>query len=67
MKVKEEVQELCIEFMKTEIGSKRWKEIKHELIYKWKFTPFSLLALFESEPTIEYNDENFSLVIEKVI
>lgn len=65
MKIKKEVKDLCIEFMEVEIGSERWKEIEYELTHKWKFTPFNLLALFGKHPTIEYNDENFSLVNEE--
>ena len=64
MRVKKEVKDLCVEFVKEETNSKRWKEIEYELTHKWKFTPLNLLALWEKHPTIEYNDENFSLVNE---
>lgn len=65
MKIKEEVRKLCIEFINEKIGSERWDDIEHELRHKWKFTPFDLLALFQNLPTIEYNDDNFSLVNEE--
>lgn len=65
MQIKEEVKKLCVEFINEEIGSERWKEIERELMHRWKFTPFNLLALFQNPPTIEYNDENFALVNEK--
>lgn len=65
MKIKREVKKLCLEFIKEETGSERWEEIENELTRKWRFTPFSLLALFSNPPTIEYNDENFSLVHER--
>ena len=65
MKIKEEVKKLCFEFINEEIDSERWNNIERELRHKWKFTPFNLLALFYDPPTIEYNDENFSLVNEE--
>jgi len=65
MKVKKEVRELCVKFCNAEIDSKEWNEAKDELIHKWKFTPFNLLALFDSNPTIEYNTENMNLILEK--
>jgi len=65
MKVKQEVRELCVKFCNAEIDSKEWNKAKDELIRKWKFTPFNLLALFGPNPTIEYNTENMNLVLEK--
>ncbi|MBA7564151.1 hypothetical protein ES708_05813 [subsurface metagenome] len=65
LKVKKEVKELCLEFIKEKTGTTRWKELLRELEYKWKFTAFNLLALFGNPPTIEYNDDNFSLVLEE--
>jgi len=44
---------------------KEWNEVKDELLKKWKFTPFNLLALHGKHPTIEYNNENISLVLEE--
>lgn len=64
MKIKEEVKDLCLEFIKEKVNTPRWKEIEYELEYKWKFTAFNMLALFGNPPTIEYNDNNFSLVNE---
>lgn len=66
MKVKEEVKQLCLKMVNAEINSREWNEARDELILKWKFTPFNLLALYGSQPTIEYNDENMSLVLEEV-
>lgn len=65
MKIKKEVRELCVKMRNAEVGSKEWNEVKDELIRKWKFTPFNLLALYGSAPTIEYNDENLFLVLEE--
>ena len=65
LKVRKEVRKLCVKMRNAEIDSKEWNEAKDELIRKWKFTPFNLLALYGSKPTIEYNDENFSLVLEE--
>ena len=65
MRVRKEVRELCVKMRNAEIDSKKWKEASDELQRKWKFTPFNLLALYGSEPTIEYNDENFSLVMDE--
>ena len=64
MRIKQEVKDLCIEFRRENINSKRWKEIEYELIHKWKFTPYNLLSLWGNCPAIEYNDENKSYVIE---
>lgn len=64
MRIKKEVKDLCLEYIKIGTSSKREEEIEYELIHKWKFTPFNLLALFQNPPIIEYNDENFSLVNE---
>jgi len=64
MAIKKEVRELCLKMIKSKIGSKEWEEAKEELINKWKFTPFSLLALYSSPPTIELTDENVALVME---
>jgi hypothetical protein len=49
----------------SEVGSKEWEEAKEELIRKWRFTPFNLLALYEPEPTIEFNEENMFLIMEE--
>jgi len=65
MKVRKEVRELCVKMINAEVGSEEWDKVKDELIRKWKFTPFNLLALYSSSPTIEFNDENFSLVLKE--
>lgn len=65
MRVRKEVRELCVKMRNAEIDSKEWKEASDELQRKWKFTPFNLLALYGLRPTIEYNPENSSLVLEK--
>ena len=65
MKIKEEVKKICLEFIKEKVGTAHWEKLKYELKYKWKFTAFNILALFGSPPTIEYNDDNFSLVLEE--
>jgi len=65
MKVKQEVRELCVRFRNEQSGSTEWKRLKDILEKKYKFTPFNLLALFGLNPIIEYNDENFSLVMEE--
>ena len=67
MKVREEVRKLCLKMRNAEIDSKEWNEAKDELIRKWKFTPFNLLALYGSHPTIEYNPENIGLVLEREV
>jgi len=64
MPVKKEVKELCLKMLNSKVGSKEWEEAKDELIKKWKFTPFNLLALYGTKPTIELNDENIHLVLE---
>jgi hypothetical protein len=64
MPIKKEVKELCLKMLNSKINSKEWNEAKDELIKKWKFTPFNLLALYSSTPTIEFNDENMHLVLE---
>lgn len=65
MRVKKEVRQLCAKVCNSKIGSDEWKQATDELQKKWKFTPFNLLALVGSNPTIEYNSENMSLVLEK--
>ena len=65
MRIKKEVRELCLKMRNAEVGSEEWNEAKDELIRRWKFTPFNLLALYEAEPTIEFNDENMFLIIEE--
>jgi len=65
MKVRKEVRELCLKMRNSEIDSEEWKEASDELQRKWKFTPFNLLALYGSHPTIEYNNENMVLVLEE--
>ena len=67
MKIKKEVKQLCVKFCNAKIDSKEWNEASEELQRKWKFTPFNLLALVGSHPTIEYNNENMFLVCEKEI
>jgi len=64
MPVKKEVKELCLKMLNSKVGSKEWEEAKDELINKWKFTSFNLLALYGTKPTIELNDENMHLVLE---
>jgi len=64
MKVKQEVRDLCQQFRSAEVGSPESKKLEDILKSKYKFTAFSLLALFENPSTIEYNDENFGLVME---
>lgn len=64
MRVKKEVRDICLAFRKTKIGSKEFEELKKVLLTKYKFTPFNLLALFQSPSTIEYNSENIHLVTE---
>lgn len=66
LKIKEDVKKICLGFIKEKVGTARWKELEYELKYKWKFTAFNILALFGNPPTIEYNDDNFSLVLEEV-
>ena len=63
MRVRKEIRELCVKFRNAEIDSQDWNKAKDELIKKWKFTPFNLLALYGSQPTIEYNDGNMALVL----
>ena len=65
LKVKKEVKKTCLEFIKEKVGTTRWEELENELKHKWKFTAFNILALFGNPPTIEYNDDNFSLVLEE--
>ena len=62
--IKQKVKDLCVELRKTEIGTERWKEIKRQLLNKWKFTAFNLLALFQNPPTIEYSQENVDLILQ---
>ena len=64
MRIKKEVKELCLKMLNSTVGSEEWRKAKDELIKKWKFTPFNLLALYESEPVIEFNDDNLFLIIE---
>jgi len=64
IKIKKEVKEICLEFIKEKVNTTRWEELEYELKHKWKFNAFNLMALFENPPTIEYNDDNFSLVLE---
>ena len=65
MKVKKEVVKLCLQMCNSKTGSEEWKKASDELQKKWKFTPYNLLALYGSHPTIEYNDENMALVLEE--
>jgi len=66
MKVKKEVKDLCVDLINAhKKGNKdEFKRIEGILENKYKFTPYSLLALFYNPPIIEYNDNNFSLVME---
>jgi len=64
MKVRKEVRELCLKMCNNKIGSKEWNEASEELIRKWKFTPYNLLALVGPHPTIECNNENMALIRE---
>lgn len=64
MKIKEEVKNLCIEFINENIGSERWEEIHRILEIKYGFTAFDLLALFRKSPIIEYTTENINLIME---
>ena len=65
-RIKQEVKELCLRFRNADTESEEFKKLQNLLENKYKFTPFNLLALFYNPPTIEYNDENFSLVTEEV-
>ena len=65
MTVKKEVRELCAKFRNAKIDSKEWHELKTILEKTYRFTPFNLLALYQHPPVIEYNDENFGLVLEE--
>lgn len=64
MKVKQEVRDLCQQFRSLQVGCPEWNKIEDILKRQYKFTAFNLLALFENPSTIEYNDENFGLVME---
>jgi len=65
--IKKEVRELCVQLRNTlNADSDEFKRIEDILERKYKFTPWNLLALFGNSPTIEYNDDNFALVTEKV-
>jgi len=65
VRVKKEVRALCAKVCNSKIGSDEWKQATDELQKKWKFTPFNLLALIGPNPTIECNNENKFLVLEK--
>jgi len=65
LRIKKEVKELCLQMLNNKVNSKEWVEASETLQRKYKFTPWNLLALYGSTPTIEYNDENFSLVLEE--
>jgi len=65
IKIKDEIVQKCLEFMSVEAGSWKWEELKDELINKYKFTPWNLLALHNDPPFIEYNEENIDLIKEK--
>ena len=65
--IKQEVKKLCVQLRNALHGDEtEFERIERILEQKYKFTPFNLLALFGNPPTIEYNDENFSLVTEEV-
>ena len=65
MRIKQEVREICIKMVNAKVGSPEWTEASNLLQRKYRFTPFNLLALYGTPPTIEYNDDNFSLVTEE--
>jgi len=65
MRIKQEVKDLCLKMRNSKTDSPEWKEASEILQRKYRFTPFNLLALYGTHPTIEYNDENFSLVMER--
>ena len=58
MPVKKEVKDLFIEWSKHKVGSPEWEKISRVLQNKWGFTPFNLLAFYDGNNTIEYNDKN---------
>jgi len=65
--IKKEVRELCVQLRNTlNADSDEFKRIEDVLKRKYKFTAWNLLALFENPPTIEYNDDNSTLVTEEV-
>ena len=64
MKVKKEVRELCVKLLNADPNSREFKSLQEALTKKYKFTPFNLLALW-TENAIEYNSDNFSLVMEE--
>jgi len=63
-KIKKEVVDLCFQMIDSKVGSEEWERAKDILIQKWKFTPYNLLALYQSPPYIECNSENYDLVTE---
>ena len=64
MKIKQEVKKLCVALRNSELGSEKWLRIKEELQNKWKFSSFSLLALYYNPPVIEYDENNYHLIME---
>jgi len=66
VRVKKEVRELCVQFVKAcrNGNIEEANRLERVLVGEWKFTPFNLLALFCNPRTIEYNDENMWLVLE---
>lgn len=67
MKIKKEVRDLCLALIDAHKNkdTNKFIEIKGKLQEQYKFTPFSLLALFYSPPIIEYNENNYHLIMEE--
>lgn len=65
MKIKQEVLDLCYEFRDTERGTAKWHKLKTELMYKWKFSAYSLVAMYYIPPVIEYDMDNYHLIMEE--
>jgi len=63
-RIKKEVKEWCLKLINSEVGSKEFREAKKILKEKYKFTSFSLLALFYDPPVIEFTDEQIGLIFE---
>lgn len=65
MKIKQEVKDLCIKLITAKKDSKEFDDTKNVLQRKYGFSTFSLLALFENPPVIEYDFEQIELIEEK--
>jgi len=65
LQIRKEVKELCCKLRNTDskTNPQEFKRLQDILTGKWKFTPWNLLALWENPPTIEYNDDNFGLIM----